>query len=75
MSKLSHGQEIALNHHLTEYPIEVSFEHIIDMIKDKDEEITLWFPFEGWELDKLIAAIESLANAIDRAIVDSHKEE
>lgn len=68
---LSHGQAIALHHHLTNFPENVSFETILEMIEDKKMDITIWYPFEMWNTYSFIDHIRMLSKSIDTAIVEA----
>jgi hypothetical protein len=74
MSELSHGQQIALSHHLTEYPDDVSFAEICHMLEDSDfddcDELVICDDFSIWETEHLIDMMTSLANDIDRVFVE-----
>lgn len=66
--KLTKGQEIALNYHLTEYPDAAEYKTILMMIERGGELIKIWAPFMLCERRELIMAIKSLAAVIDKAI-------
>jgi len=72
---LSHGQSIALNHHLAGYPENVSFETVMDMIIDGDEEVDIWCYFEEWDANALTEHLTKLAHSIDKAVIESKNEE
>jgi hypothetical protein len=74
MSLLSHGQQIVLSHYLTEWSDLNTFDEIMQLIEDEGEGVTVWAPFEEWDLERLTDHMSSMANDIDKAIVDSHKE-
>lgn len=71
MTLLSHGQEIVLNHHLTEYPTELQFDDILYMIENDSDHITIWAPFEDWEIEMLTKSLRYLSSEIDRRIVNA----
>lgn len=73
MDKLSHGQLIALNYHLTAFPEDVTFGEVISMMQYESKKVIKWCPFDEWDIEALTYHISSLAKAIDRAIVESHK--
>lgn len=70
MNKLSHGQTIVLGQHLADYPDDVSFEDVLDMIENGDDEVTVWIYFEDWDTETFTEHLTKLANAIDKAIVE-----
>lgn len=67
---LSHGQEIALDHYLREYPVDYEFEEILKLIKKEDDEIARWTAFLKWDSYCLITHIDLLASKIDDKIVN-----
>lgn len=71
---LSHGQQIVLNHHLADYPEDASFEHILDMIEEGDEEVSIWVYFEEWDGEALTSHLKKLAQSIDAAVIESKHE-
>ena len=75
MSVLSHGQLIALTHHLADYPEDVAFETIIDMIEYGDEGISVWVYFEDWHRQTFTDHLKKLAHSIDKAVIESKNEE
>lgn len=74
MTELSHGQIIALNHHLNKYPHDLSFKEICDLFEEGSNEIDIHAEFTMWDTEYTIEKMSNLANHIDAVIVDSHKE-
>lgn len=70
MSELSHGQQIALSHHLTEYPDDVSFVEVCVMLEDQHDDVTICDAFAMWETEYLIDMMTDLASSIDNVFVD-----
>jgi hypothetical protein len=67
------GQSIALDYHLTEYPDNVAFEDILELMEDDVNSVTIWCVFECMDVVTLTTHIGSLARDIDRAILDGRR--
>lgn len=63
--KLTKGQFISLNHHLSAWPEIDDFEHIIALIKINDRDIVIWEPFHEFDTDRILESIDRLADDID----------
>jgi hypothetical protein len=68
---LTHGQQISLRYHLTDYPKLAQFEEILEMMEDDVNTVTIWCVFEDMDIATLTTHIRALARDIDRAIEDS----
>lgn len=69
---LTIGQQIVLDHHLSFYSDDVSFDTIIEEMRGETyEHYGVWEAFEDWEDEKLADHMEAIAKDIDGAI---HKE-
>jgi hypothetical protein len=66
MSKLTVGQKISLNQHLTAWPDNITcFKNICDLVGNNDDSILIWEPFEYMEKNRLILSIMGLSETID----------
>jgi hypothetical protein len=75
MNQLSHGQDIALRMHLSDYPDDASFEQVLMMLEDdENDEVGIWYPFEEWDTEAFIDHLTKLSNAIDAAVIESKNE-
>lgn len=64
---LSIGERVSLNHHLTSYPKNKSYEDIIELISLNDNTILTWEKFEN-DPD-LIESIDYLKNDIENELL------
>jgi hypothetical protein len=71
--QLTRGQSIALAYHLTEYPDDVAFEDILEMMEDDSNSVTIWCVFEDMNIVTLTTHIQSLSRDIDRAIAENNR--
>lgn len=62
-------QQFALNHYLSDYPIETDFKTILSLIEDEHESITIWQPFEDHPRDDLIDFISHLAHELEEKFI------
>ena len=74
MSTLSHGQDIIARNYLADYPDDATFAQILMMLEESNEEVSVWYPFEEWDIQMLINHMAKLANAIDNAVIESKNE-
>ncbi len=65
MINLSIGQKIVLNAVMSEYPDNYNFEDILELIKSNSQLITIWKPFESFNIQTFCDFIEELAIDID----------
>jgi hypothetical protein len=65
MNQLTKGQYIALQHTLTEFPENKSFDEILLAIFEESEEILIWEPFENFDKDRIVNHIVNLSEDID----------
>jgi hypothetical protein len=68
MEKLTAGQYIVLQHHLSGFPDDKSFKEILDMIDSYDDEVSIWEALEEWDRDDLVDHIAGIAQDIDKEI-------
>ncbi len=71
---LTDGQNIALNHFLTAWPLDKEFFDILNMIESNSDDITLWHEVDSWDKDTLRALIEDIALDIDNVVYMTRKE-
>lgn len=71
---LSHGQSIVLRNHLANYPEDVPFEWILEMIESGSSEVSMWHYFESWHPETFVLHLRNLARSIDSAIVEVKNE-
>jgi hypothetical protein len=66
---LTIGQRIALDHVLCEWPEDLYFETILNLIaKNNHERLTVWEQLEDWDSETLYQFIKGLAENIDHAL-------
>jgi hypothetical protein len=81
MKHLEHSEKVALDFYLSNYPADVSFEKIIDLLTDKDQpcdkdfellgKLVVWHPFENFlneEIVKFIQDTQQKFEYLDRVV-------
>lgn len=53
----------SLAYHLSEYP-DLPADAVRDLVVTENEDIIVWEPFEWWEKDSLIGAIDNMASTL-----------
>lgn len=64
MGEVTRGEHIALRNTLSEFP-DKPFKHILLMIINGDDEVTVWSPFADWSPESLVEFICDLVRCID----------
>lgn len=52
--------EVAIGHYLSDFPQDKTPEEIIELIKEDDDDIIFWFPFEGFDPEWVAEHIETM---------------
>lgn len=66
-------QKVALDHCLSGYPSDRSYETILDLIAENSDDVLVWYPFERVTGEALVEIIESLVDSIEEAFGASAK--
>lgn len=53
------SERFALNEWLSEYPQELSYDEVCDLLRDDDESITVWQWFENFPRTELVQNIDN----------------
>jgi len=69
MSKLNVYEEFAVNQFLSYYPEDASFDEIIEMMRDYNEDVTVWDPFFGAEPEDVILSIENMVEDLKKTFI------
>jgi hypothetical protein len=56
---MKHSQRFALNEWLSEYPRELSYDGVIDLLREEDELVAVWSWFECLPTHELIENIDN----------------
>jgi hypothetical protein len=56
---MKHSQRFALNEWLSEYPRELSYDEVIDLLREEDELVAVWSWFERLPTHELIENIDN----------------
>lgn len=65
-------QLFAVDHFLSGYPDDASFEEIIQMVEDEDEEISHWEPYENFWGEHVAEMIEDMARDLEAVFYETH---
>jgi hypothetical protein len=65
---LTTGEIVALNHVMTDYPLQYDIDTIFNMIYIGDEKVTVQENFSNWNTGELRAFVEGIAHDFDRLI-------
>jgi len=55
---MKHSQRFALNEWLSEYPRELSYDEVIDLLREEDELVAVWQWFERLPTQEIIENID-----------------
>lgn len=65
MTELTAFEKFTLDNHLSEYPPNVSFGEIMDMIANYDERVVFWIEFDKMEPDYLVDLVDTMRMFLD----------
>lgn len=68
MNKMTHAEIFALNEWLTEYPDDLSFDEVCELIRDEDESVCAWQWFETMPPTELIENIDNTRSHFENTI-------
>ena len=69
MSMLNVYEKFAVNQFLSYYPENASFDEIIEMMRDYNEDVTVWDPFFDAEPEEIVEAITNMIDALQDTFV------
>jgi hypothetical protein len=67
---MKHSERFALNQWLSDYPHDMTYFEIIDLIHEEDESVTLWERIEGYGARAVIEEIENTRCAVEQMMDD-----
>ena len=56
---MKHSQRFALNEWLSEYPLELSYDEVVELLLKEDERVAVWHWFENTPAHELVENIEN----------------
>lgn len=62
-------QKFALDNHLSDYPVEDTFEEVVEKILDYSDDVLLWEPFFNEDVFDVVRNIEQMALDLERLFV------
>lgn len=62
-------EQFAVNQFLSYYPENASLEKIIEMMRDYNEDVTVWDPFFDAEPEDVILAIENMVEDLEKTFI------
>ena len=65
---LTYGEQFALDEWLSEYPRNMSYDEVIDLIHDDDDRIIVWCWFENCPSRELIENIDNTRSHFEHTI-------
>lgn len=65
-------QLFALDHFLTDYPKDASFEEIVEMVEDEDEDVCHWEPYENLWGEHVAEMITDMARELEVVFYARH---
>jgi len=68
--KMKHSERFALNQWLWDYPDDTSYDEILQMVRDEDEEVTVWDPLDRSPSYEVADVIEDTKMAVERMLDD-----
>jgi hypothetical protein len=67
---MKHSQRFALNHFLSEYPQDLPFDEIVELILEEDEQVGVWDIAENYGRAGLVEMIDDLRHHFE-CVVDN----
>jgi len=67
---MKHSERFALNEWLTDYPHDLTFDQVIDLLKAEDESVTPWVWFENIPTSDLIENIDNTRSHFENVVDD-----
>jgi hypothetical protein len=64
MNEMNKYQRFALNHFLSNYPQELDFDGVLDLIEAEDDAVLVWQPFENMKPEELVEEIDSMVTSL-----------
>ena len=61
---LTKAERFALSNTLSDYPDDVSYQEVQEMLRDYDESVTVWEMMEDWSPEQVIDYQDDLANQV-----------
>lgn len=52
---------MAVGHYLSDFPDDMEPEKVLELVRNCDESVVVWEPFDGWMFESVANAIESSA--------------
>ena len=70
---MKHSQRFALNEWLSEYPRELSFDEVIELLREEDELVEVWQWFEHIPTREIIENIDNTFMHFEAVVEGMHK--
>jgi hypothetical protein len=67
---MKHSQRFALNHFLSDYPQDLPFDEIVELILEEDEQVGVWDIAENYGRASLVEMIDDLRHHFE-CVVDN----
>ena len=69
---MKHSERFALNEWLSEYPQDLTFDEVCELLRDEDLSVTVWQWFEGYPATEIIENIDNTRSHFE-CVVDGMK--
>lgn len=57
-------EQYAINHYLSDYPHDRTFDEIIELIENESDDVCVWEPFEYYPTEEIIDFIEHMKHSL-----------
>lgn len=66
---MTHAEQFALNEWLSEYPRDMTYDEVIDLIHEGDDRILVWCWFENCPSPELVENIDNTKSHFENVII------
>jgi hypothetical protein len=67
---MKHSERFALNEWLSDYPHDLTFDEVCELLRDEDESVTVWQWFEGYPATEIIEHIDNTRSHFENVVDD-----
>jgi hypothetical protein len=71
---MKHSQRFALNHFLADYPRDLPFDEIVEIILEEDEQVSVWDIAENYGRAGLVEMIDDLRHHFECVVNNMSKD-